>query len=233
MRRCYTFGPSDHWRTSNEPTRTIVYLGGPYAKGCHWSGCECLSAHVMFAQADECVAVLQLTGNNITIRESKDASTSAIAQQFCDEKYQFASSSERQSIEASYKVFSASYGSAASSVDEFRSKYCSAGQQTFTSDRSVSEYARQSYAAAVEAWKSCDQQRKANVLIVPAGDEHSITYTITNRTGHPEDLTAVISSPPSAFSCRAISAHDAPTITGSARFPLAPGSRSLCRARER
>ena len=162
-----------------------------------------LVSNVAFTQEDTCIGVLEKAASNISYRFGSDAAASTQAIALCDERYEKMSSSEKEGLEASFKVFSASYSSAGSSLNEYRSKYCSASASTFFSTSQSTDYSSQIYDASISAWRDCKYMESANVLISPVRtpDDRSVTFSIAYRGPGSARLTGVRISPKDSFSC--------------------------------
>lgn len=159
----------------------------------------------VFADEDACGVVLERAAANISYRFGSATSASTQANALCDERYDKMSSSEQQGLDASYKLFSASYSSAGSSLKEYRSKYCSSGRSSFFSASQSTEYSSQIYDASVAAWRDCRAMQSANVIISPVRtpDDRSVTVSIAYRGAGTARLTGVRISPKDSFSCTA------------------------------
>lgn len=162
-----------------------------------------LAANVAFSQEDTCSVVLERAAANISYRFGSATSASTQANVLCDERYEKMSTSEQQGLEASYKVFSASYSSAGSSLKEYRSKYCSAGASSFFSTSQSTDYSSQIYDASISAWRDCKAMQSANVIISPVRtpDDRSATVSIAYRGPGTARLTGIRISPKNSFSC--------------------------------
>lgn len=162
-----------------------------------------LLSNIAFAEEDTCSVVLERAAANISYKFGSDTSTSTQANSLCDERYEKMSTSEQQGLEASYKLFSASYSSAGSSLKEYRSKYCNAGASTFFAASQSTAYSRQIYDASIAAWRDCKAMQNAGVIISPVRtpDERSVTVSIAYRGHGSARLTGVRISPKDSFSC--------------------------------
>lgn len=164
-----------------------------------------LVSNTVFAGEDGCEVVLERAAANISYRFGSAISSSTQANALCDERYDKMSEVDQQGLDASYKLFSASYSSAGSSLKEYRSKYCSSGRSSFFSSSQSTEYSNQIYDASVVAWRDCKAMQSANVIISPVRtpDDRSVTVSIAYRGGGTARLTGVRISPKDAFSCTA------------------------------
>ncbi|MEG0604474.1 MAG: hypothetical protein RR487_08200 [Acinetobacter sp.] len=162
-----------------------------------------LVSNSVFAEEDTCDGVLERAAANISYRYGSATSASTQANALCDERYDRMSSAEQQGLDASYKLFSASYSSAGSSFKEYRSKYCSYGRSSFFSTSQSTEYSSQVYDASVAAWRDCKAMQSANVIISPVRtpDDRSVTVSIAYRGAGTARLTGVRISPKGSFSC--------------------------------
>jgi hypothetical protein len=180
----------------------------------------------VFAEEDACSVVLERAATNISYRFGSATSASTQADALCDERYDKMSTSDQQGFEASYKLFSASYSSAGSSLKEYRSKYCRSGSSSFFATSQSTDYSNQIYGASVEAWRDCKAMQSANVIISPVRtpDDRSVTISIAYRGHGSARLTGVRISPQDSFSCLA---EDGVSISGSVDKTLSGDSFSF------
>ena len=164
-----------------------------------------LFSNGVFAQEDACAVVLERAAANISYRFGSATSASTQANALCDERYDMMSSAEKEGLDASYKLFSASYSSSGSSLKEHRSKYCSSGKSSFFATSQSTDYSSQIYDASVAAWRDCRAMLSANVIISPVRtpDDRSVTVSIAYRGPGAARLTGVRISPKDSFSCLA------------------------------
>lgn len=164
-----------------------------------------LVSNNVFADEDACNGVLERAAANISYKFGSSTSTSTQANALCDERYDKMSTSEQQGLDASYKLFSASYASAGSTLKEYRSKYCSSGTSSFFAASQSTDYSRQIYDASIAAWRDCKAMQSANVIISPVRppDDRSAIFSIAYRGPGTAKLTGVHISPKDSFSCTA------------------------------
>ena len=162
-----------------------------------------LVSNIVLSEEDTCNVVLERAAANISYRFGSATSVSTQANALCDENYKKMSTSGRQGLEASYKLFSASYSSAGSSLKEYRSKYCSSGVSTFFSTSKSTDYSSQIYDASIIAWRDCMAMRSANVIISPVRtpNDRSVIVSVAYRGPGLARLTGVLISPKDSFSC--------------------------------
>lgn len=184
------------------------------------------AAASVVAQEDSCGVVLERAAANISYRFGTATSASTQANALCDERYEKMSSSEQQGLDASYKLFSASYSTGSSYLKEYRSKYCSSGRSSFFASSQSTDYSSQVYDASVAAWRDCKQMQTANVLISPARspDDRGVTVSIAYRGPGNAQLTGVMIQPALSFSCTNVGSA---SIVGPIAVPLSNDFKSF------
>lgn len=180
-----------------------------------------LISNSVFADEDPCSIVLERAAANISYRFGSATSSATQANALCDERYEKMSSTEQEGLEASYKLFAASYSTAGSSLKEYRSKYCNSGRSSYFSASQSTDYSSQIYDASIAAWRDCKFMQSANVIISPvrAPDDRSVTFSIAYRGPGTAKLKGISISPKNSFICtgegdKRISGHPDQKLSG-------------------
>jgi hypothetical protein len=162
------------------------------------------ASHSVDVSAAQCDSILQYAAANIQRRASKSVAQAEIANNLCTENYEQMGSSERTVIEASYKVFSAKYGTDATSFREWRQKHCESGQSKEFRSSESTEYSRTVYDNSVEAWVKCLELENSNILVQPAFDPTGkfINFNVKYIGAGSVKLTGVSIQPPGSFECK-------------------------------
>jgi hypothetical protein len=158
----------------------------------------------LYVSAAQCDSILEYAAANIQQRASKSVAQAEMANNLCTDNYEKMESSQRTSIEASYSVFSAKFGSDSQSLKEWRNKHCESGQSKDFKASESTEYSRTVYDNSVAAWIKCVELQNSGVLVQPEIHPNGqfLTFSVKYVGSGSVKLIGVSILPPDSFVCK-------------------------------
>jgi hypothetical protein len=175
------------------------------------------------ALAADCNALLRLGYRNISESTGYEDQRTAQLRDFCSEKYDQASSSNKTQIEASYGLFSAGGAVTAENIRTTQDKVCDFSSNNSEGHRFKNDKSQTIYQGALDAWESCLklQQKTLKISIDPTADLRAVTVQMLWPGAVPIEFQGVDIVDAGTASCIAsVSGRKTFEATGDTSFKL-------------
>jgi hypothetical protein len=137
---------------------------------------------------DNCTPVLELTGRNYSVEDSKAAVQSNIYNQYCEND----TTNSNSNLDVGAKLLGSiglSFGG--SSNEETVRNFCKTYQSNYTQNQSYYRNISTVLKSTTDAWSACEQGKQQGVLFRPTVQKTQLSVGIARRGSHPGNVTAI------------------------------------------